>query len=182
MRPILVAPGTTRIGALAFTTSSSYFNYGFTVGVAPACYRDAEMVHSGRSEVLAEAGLEILRHLADAVLAETAVRVHKPPAAELTHMQFRDPVSEQSFFLGEVLFYECIVELGGVRGYGYALGQDPERALYAAVVDAALNAGHPLGPCIEASLQKAAAGAAERRTIDARIAERTRVRFEVMEG
>ncbi len=80
------------LGAVAFTTSSSYLNRGFTVGVVPACYGDAEMAHSGRSEVLAEADLAILRHLADAVLAETAVRVHKPPAAELTHMQFRELV------------------------------------------------------------------------------------------
>jgi len=140
------------------------------------------MTHPTRSEIFAEADLEVLERLADDVLANTTVRVHKAPAAELAHMQFQDPVRGQPFFLGEVLFHECVVEIGEVWGYGYALGQDPGRALYAAVLDAALNAGHPLSTKIEAALQDVAVQAARRRAIDMQITERTRVRFEVMEG
>src|SRR5215472_17345950 len=98
------------------------------------------MTRLTRSELLAEADLEVLERLADAVLADADVRVHKLPSAELAHMQFRDPVQGQPFFLGEVLFHECLVELDDAWGYGCALGQAPERALYAAVLDAALNA------------------------------------------
>ena len=140
------------------------------------------MTRPTRSEMFAEANLEVLEFWADAVLANTAVRVHNSPAPELAHMQFRDPVRGQAFFLGEVLFHECSVEIGTTWGYGYALGQDPERALYAAVLDGALNAGHPLSTQIEAALEGAAADAVRRLAVDAQLAERTRVRFEVMEG
>jgi alpha-D-ribose 1-methylphosphonate 5-triphosphate synthase subunit PhnG len=132
--------------------------------------------------MLAEADLDMLERLADAVLAHTEVRVHKLPSAELAHMQFRDPVRGQPFFLGEVLFHECLVEMGDAWGYGYALGQDPRRALYAAVLDAALNAGHPLSVEIDAALDGAAAEADRRAATDAALVERTRVRFEVLEG
>lgn len=135
-----------------------------------------------RSEMLAEADLAVLERLANAVLANTDVRVHKLPAAELAHMQFRDPVRGQPFFLGEVLFHECLVEMDDAWGYGYALGQDPKRALYAAVLDAALNTGHPLSAQIEAALDGAAAEAERRSAVETALAERTRVRFEVLEG
>ena len=140
------------------------------------------MTHRARSELLAEADTHVLEHWADAVLANTTVRIHKSPTAELAHMQFRDPVRGQPFFLGEVLFHECIVGIGEVWGYGYALGQHPERALYAAVLDAAINADHPLRAAIEAALEAAAAEAAGRRALEGSLAERTRVRFEVMDG
>jgi len=140
------------------------------------------MTRPTRSEIFADADLKELERWADAVLASTTVRVHKPPAAEQAHMQFRDPVRGQLFFLGEVLFHECAVEIGASWGHGYALGQDPERALYAAVLDAALNARHPLSAEILAALEGAAAVAGRRRAMDAQLVERTRVRFEVMEG
>jgi len=132
--------------------------------------------------MFAEADLKELEHWADAVLASTTVRVDKPPTPELAHMQFRDPVHGQPFFLGEVLFYECAVDIDTTRGYGYALGHHPERALYAAVLDAALNARHPLSAQILAALEGAAAEAGRRRAVDAQLVGRTRVRFEVMEG
>jgi alpha-D-ribose 1-methylphosphonate 5-triphosphate synthase subunit PhnG len=135
-----------------------------------------------RSELLAEASLEVLERLADRVLAGAEVRVHKLPASELAHMQFRDPVRGQPFFLGEVLFHECVVELNGAWGYGYALGQDPQRALFAAVLDAALNAGHPLSAEIEAALDGSAREAAQNAATEATLVERTRVRFEVLDG
>src|SRR5215469_12351357 len=125
------------------------------------------MTRPPRSELLAEANLEVLERLADAVLANTEVRVHKLPSAELAQMQVRDPVRGQPFFLGEVLFHECLAEIDGAWGYGCALGQDPERALYAAVLDAALNAGHRLASEIEAALDAAAEEAARNEALDA---------------
>jgi alpha-D-ribose 1-methylphosphonate 5-triphosphate synthase subunit PhnG len=63
------------------------------------------MTRPSRTEMLAEADLDMLERLADAELVNAEVRVHKLPSAELAHMQFRDPVQGQPFFLGEVLFH-----------------------------------------------------------------------------
>jgi alpha-D-ribose 1-methylphosphonate 5-triphosphate synthase subunit PhnG len=140
------------------------------------------MTRPTRSEMLADADLAVLEQWANAVLDNTEVRVHKLPSAELAHMQFRDPVRGVPFYLGEVLFHECLVEIDDAWGYGYGIGQEPERALYAAVLDAALSGGHPLSRQIETALEAAAEGAARRRAVESQLTERTRVRFEVLDA
>ena len=49
----------------------------------------------------------------------------------------RETVDGEVFNLGEVLVTACEVTLGGEPGWGMVMGHDPERALCAAVVDAA---------------------------------------------
>ncbi len=47
------------------------------------------------------------------------------------------------FHLGEALVTEALVEYEGVQGYGMVMGDQPERALAAASVDAIARAGSP---------------------------------------
>lgn len=49
----------------------------------------------------------------------------------------RETVDDEVFNLGEVLVTTCEVTLDGEPGWGMVMGHDPERALCAAVVDAA---------------------------------------------
>lgn len=49
----------------------------------------------------------------------------------------RETVDDEVFNLGEVLTTTCEVTLDGEPGWGMVMGHDPERALCAAVVDAA---------------------------------------------
>jgi alpha-D-ribose 1-methylphosphonate 5-triphosphate synthase subunit PhnG len=49
----------------------------------------------------------------------------------------RETVDREVFNVGEVLVTTCEVTLGGEPGWGMVMGHDPERALCAAVVDAA---------------------------------------------
>lgn len=133
-------------------------------------------------EVLAEADVAVLRRLADAVAAASDVEVLQPPTGGLVHMQVRDPVQGGPFYLGEVLVTECRVAVGGVNGFGCVLGDDPERALCAAVIDAALEAGHPLAAEIGAALEEEAARQARRKAVEHSLVQRTRVNFEIMEG
>jgi phosphonate C-P lyase system protein PhnG len=49
----------------------------------------------------------------------------------------RETVDGEVFNLGEVLVTNCEVTLGGEPGWGMVMDHDPERALCAALVDAA---------------------------------------------
>lgn len=49
----------------------------------------------------------------------------------------KDTVDGETFNLGEVLVTRCEVALDGEPGWGIVLGDEPERALCAAVLDAA---------------------------------------------
>ena len=60
-----------------------------------------------------------------------------PPESALIMARVQETVDGEIFNLGEVLVTTCEVTLGGKPGWGMVMGQDPERALCAAVVDAA---------------------------------------------
>jgi alpha-D-ribose 1-methylphosphonate 5-triphosphate synthase subunit PhnG len=117
---------------------------------------------------------ELVRRAAGAVVALQA------PATELVLMEAADPVGGGSFYLGEVLVTTALVEVDGAPGGAVVLGDEPERADAAAVLDAALRQPDP-DPRLLAALaaEEAAIGRRQRREW-ARV-ERTRVQFETME-
>lgn len=59
------------------------------------------------------------------------------PRTELVMARARETVDGEVFNLGEVLVTACEVTLEGEPGWGLVMDHDPERALCAAVVDAA---------------------------------------------
>ncbi|HXX39894.1 MAG TPA: phosphonate C-P lyase system protein PhnG [bacterium] len=135
-----------------------------------------------RYEIFAEAELAVLERWADAILAESDVRILKHPSNDLVMMEVHDPITDGAFFLGEVLIQECRVMVGDVPGYGYALGTDASRALCSAILDAALSGGHPLAAAVAAALEAEAELVRSRHAAESRLLERSRVRFEVLEG
>lgn len=74
----------------------------------------------------------------------------------------RDSARGTVHHLGEVLVSEARVRLGGAEGYGACLGPDLQRALAAAIVDAAIRSGCEL-PAVATFL----AGEASRLAADA---------------
>jgi alpha-D-ribose 1-methylphosphonate 5-triphosphate synthase subunit PhnG len=61
------------------------------------------------------------------------------PRLGLVMLGVRESVAESTFYAGEILVTEVTLELAGRYGYGMVLGNDPRRALAAALVDAALG-------------------------------------------
>lgn len=100
------------------------------------------------------------------------------PEAALIMVRTRETVDGEVFNLGEVLVTRCEVALDGEPGWGMVLGDVPERALCAAVLDAANRRGFAVGVEQELRLQLAFAREA-RRERWAKV-QPTRVEFEVM--
>ncbi|MBA2443575.1 MAG: phosphonate C-P lyase system protein PhnG [Rubrobacter sp.] len=88
-------------------------------------------------EAIAYASPESLKRLADRCLQEAGAKVTSAPQAALVMARTRETVDNEVFNLGEVLVTSCEVDLDGEPGWGMVPGHDPERALCAAIVDAA---------------------------------------------
>lgn len=59
------------------------------------------------------------------------------PRLSLVMVRVREKVDGEVFNLGEVLVTSCEVTLDGTPGWGMVMAHDPERAVCAAVLDAA---------------------------------------------
>jgi alpha-D-ribose 1-methylphosphonate 5-triphosphate synthase subunit PhnG len=133
-----------------------------------------------RLEAIGLAGREQLEDLADRVLETLDVTVSRGPTVGLLMVRVEEPSERLPFNFTEVTVSEAEVLADGHRGYAMVMGRAPEKALAGAILDAAIEAGHPLAAEIEALLNDACL-AEERRQADAwaRVSP-TRVRFEEM--
>lgn len=67
--------------------------------------------------------------------AEQDISIIKPPQTGLLMMTVQDSF-DADFYLGEILVTETEVECGGKTGYAMVMGDEPERALLAASLEA----------------------------------------------
>ena len=65
----------------------------------------------------------------------------KEPGKTLTMIKMREPVKNSLFYLGEVIVSEAVVELNKTKGIGVVMGDDFDKALNMAIIDAAVNKG-----------------------------------------
>lgn len=89
----------------------------------------------------------------------------------------KEKVDGEVFNLGEVLTTSCEVRLGGEPGWAMVMDHDPERALSAAVVDAASRCEDG---AVRADLEELLADAREARKSRWEGVQPTRVEFEEM--
>ena len=69
------------------------------------------------------------------------VMIVKKPEKSLTMIKMREPVRQSLFYLGEVIVTEATVSLDGVVGTAVTMGDDFEKTLHMAIIDAAENKG-----------------------------------------
>lgn len=93
------------------------------------------------SKILARTDREAVRQLADAVKAKYIPVIVKAPEKSLTMIRMREPVQESLFYLGEVIVSEAIVDIDGTKGMAVLMGDDFDKVLDMAVIDAACNKG-----------------------------------------
>ena len=101
-----------------------------------------------------------------------------PPRPALVMARVRETVDGEVFNLGEVLVTNCRVTLDGEPGWAAVVDHDPERALCAAVVDAASRIGDGLK--IRAELEALLVEGREARRARWANVQPTRVEFEEM--
>ena len=65
----------------------------------------------------------------------------KEPGKTLAMIKMREPVKQSLFYIGEVIVCEAAVEIDGVQGIAVVMGDDADRALDMAIIDAAANKG-----------------------------------------
>ncbi len=133
-------------------------------------------------EIMADGDLETWLSLAQAIAGRNPVEILLPPETCTAMLQTVDSVGDTPFYLGEVLMSEAAVSISGVAGYGFALEDEPQRALCIAIVDAALAAGVPDAPAIRRTLDGEAAKARERQRRYESLVAATKVNFAIMEG
>jgi alpha-D-ribose 1-methylphosphonate 5-triphosphate synthase subunit PhnG len=104
------------------------------------------------SRVCAFAGPALLRSLAEQAAEGREAALLKGPEKTMVLLQIREPVRQSRFYLGELLATHCVVELGGVRGAAVLMGDEPDRARDAAVLDAAHSGGFPGFTLVEPEL------------------------------
>src|SRR5687767_14084990 len=98
----------------------------------------------------AQGDLTPLLDLAEAVLggAGATLTMVTQPRAGMVMLRLGEPVEGTIFNAGEVLVTEAQVALEQHQGYAMRLGRAPEATLAAAILDAAVEANHPLAPRI----------------------------------
>jgi len=80
--------------------------------------------------------------------------VIKGPNKTLAMVKMREPVKQSLFYIGEVIVCEAAVELDSVTGFAVAMGDDTEKALDMAIIDAAVNKGVFTGMDVLLRLEK----------------------------
>lgn len=93
------------------------------------------------SKILAKADAKKVRELAEELKESHEITVVKAPEKSLTMIKMRDPVKETLFYLGEVIVSEAIVDLDGAKGTAVLMGDDFDKVLNMAIIDAACNKG-----------------------------------------
>lgn len=130
-------------------------------------------------ELIAISEDEALIRLSSKVENSSEVRVLREVVG-MVMAQARDSVEGVKFNLGEVLVSEAEVRIDEAVGYSMVLGMKPAKARAGAILDAAIEADHPLRDEIIAHLEEERERLEERRRSLWAAVKRTRVDFEVM--
>jgi len=65
----------------------------------------------------------------------------KEPGKTLAMIKMREPVKQSLFYIGEVIVCEAVVEIDGIKGIAVTMGDNMEKVLDMAIIDAAINKG-----------------------------------------
>jgi len=132
------------------------------------------------TRILVEGNHLILKKFVAEIEQNYEVVITKLPEKGLVMMKTNDSVSNQPFYLGELLVTECTVSVNESIGFGIIIGEKPEEAYQLAVIDASFRGELPETkawiPFIEAE-EKAID---ERLKKESELAVGSRVNFDMM--
>jgi len=133
-------------------------------------------------EILAESDFSVWEEMAGWLASSYEIKIIQQPETFLVMMPAQDSVEQSTFYLGEVLITEAVVEICGTPGYGFAMEDNPAQALAYAIINAALAHGVPEAADIEVLMVKQEAIIESQRRQEERLIASTRVNFSILEG
>ena len=92
-------------------------------------------------QILSRAERDEVIHLGEELQQQYTVTIVKKSEKSLTMIKLREPVKNSLFYLGEAIVTEAVVTLNGTTGPAVTMGDDFEKTLHMAVIDAAENKG-----------------------------------------
>jgi alpha-D-ribose 1-methylphosphonate 5-triphosphate synthase subunit PhnG len=132
--------------------------------------------------VLCECENEALVQLVTNLESELLVEIVVAPKLGMTMVQAEDSIDFQPFYLGEVLITECQVLVNGQLGYGYCMGDAPQKAYSIAVIDAIMHTeGHPKQNDVNVFIEIEKAKLLKKQLEEYNQVLKTKVDFKIME-
>jgi len=92
-------------------------------------------------QILSRAERSDVVRLGEELQQQYPVTIVKKPEKSLTMIQMREPVKNSLFYIGETMVIEAVVTLADTVGTAVTMGDDFEKTLYMAIIDAAMNKG-----------------------------------------
>ena len=92
-------------------------------------------------QILSRAQRNDVIRLGERIQQQYPVTIVKKPEKSLTMIRMREPVKNSLFYLGEAIITEAVVSLGDTVGTAVTMGDDFEKTLHMAIIDAAENKG-----------------------------------------
>jgi alpha-D-ribose 1-methylphosphonate 5-triphosphate synthase subunit PhnG len=93
------------------------------------------------SKILAKADGGVVAEMSSDIQKICSPVIVKAPGKTLAMIKMREPVKQSLFYIGEALVCEAAVEIDGVQGIAVLMGDDVEKTLDMAIIDAAINKG-----------------------------------------
>lgn len=93
------------------------------------------------TKIMSKADPAVIAALAGTIRSKHDILVIKEPGKTLAMIKMREPVKSSLFYIGEVIVTEAAVELEGAKGIAVTMGDDFEKTLHMAIIDAACNKG-----------------------------------------
>jgi alpha-D-ribose 1-methylphosphonate 5-triphosphate synthase subunit PhnG len=93
------------------------------------------------TKILAKADRKDVANLAADIRKTHRPVIVKEPGKTLAMIKMREPVRQSLFYIGEVIVSEAVAEIDGAQGIAVLMGDDAEKTLDMAIIDAAVNKG-----------------------------------------
>lgn len=91
-----------------------------------------------------EGSLDILKKICEIIIEKSEHKVISKPETGAMVISQTYPHGEAVLHTTQLYATYCEVEIDGYLGYGCVQGNEPERAHYAAIIDAVIWGGHPI--------------------------------------
>lgn len=133
------------------------------------------------SKILGKSSAQVLKNLAEPIMSEIPVKILRKPAKTMVMVRMKETIAKADYYIGELLACEAMVEIFGVKGFALMAGDNMDKVLHAAVIDAALKQDLEYNKNILKVLLEQEERIMQQEQEEIRIHQATQVKFETME-